>query len=112
VSAPGQPLPDGSTSGGFSVTPQVSRANAAGEIAFVTSQSDGAAVYLMEPDGRLSQVLKTGAATALGMVSNLPLTPGFSLGVGLNGKGQIAVPVTFETGIDKSEVVALLTPAG
>jgi hypothetical protein len=110
VSAPGQKLADGATSGGFTVTAQVSAANAAGQICFVTWLSDGAALYLMQPDGRLSQALKTGVTTSLGSVFDFPLTAGFANGIALNGKGQIALPVTLDNGASRTEVVALLTP--
>jgi hypothetical protein len=66
------------------------------------------AAYLMEPDGKLSLILKSGTTTSLGKVLSVGIGAGKSQGVALNGKGQVAVTLRLAGG---AETVVLLTPA-
>jgi hypothetical protein len=86
-----------------------------GQHAFIATLTDGArAAYLMDADGKLSLILKSGTATELGKVTQLGrntfvagLTRG-GQGVGLNSQGQEALPVQIEGG---PFTIVLLTPA-
>lgn len=121
--APGQEMPGGGQFRNLSIpdgAPSlygVSPANQAGAHAFVARLSDGSrAAYLLEPgadetgSAKLSLILKTGAATDLGTITNIgnvnsdpPTT-----GVGLNGSGQVALPARFADG---TVALILLTTA-
>jgi hypothetical protein len=81
----------------------------AGEYAFVAQVVEGGATrgaaYRMDSDGKLSLVLKTGAATDLGTVTGIG---GEGLyGVALNSQGQVLLPVKIDNG---PSALILLTP--
>jgi hypothetical protein len=110
---PGQDMPEGGklqtvrTWNGIAVF-NISTANAAGQHAFVAQLQDGStAAYRLDPDGTLTLILKSGATTDLGTIAEIG---GLWFGVGLNTKGQVALPVRIagETG----HRVVLLTPVG
>jgi hypothetical protein len=90
----------------------ISRANAAGQHAFLAFlEGNATAAYLLEADGKLSLILKEGDTTELGRITQLggrPEEPTSSFGVGLNGKGQVALPVRIAGG---SSTLVLLSPA-
>jgi hypothetical protein len=108
VLVPGQPMPGGGTfknprTTGYSV----SFANDAGQHAIVVALEDGAtAAYLMDADGKLSLILKSGTPTDLGTITSVG-GGGGSFGVGLNNKGQVALTVRIDGGVD---TMVLLTP--
>jgi hypothetical protein len=108
--APGQTLPGGSTYHGY-LGAQVSRSNAAGQICFITQAGDGTAAYRMEPDGRLSLVLPSGTPLSLGTVEQVGGLGG-PANVGINNKGQVALPAELLEDINQRDAVLLLTPAG
>jgi hypothetical protein len=90
--------------------------NRLGQHAFLATLTDGStAAYWMDVDGKLSLILKSGAATELGQVTRIgrtSFTAGLSLlrggsGVGLNSKGQVTLPVQIDGGPD---TIVLLTP--
>jgi hypothetical protein len=98
---PGQEMPGG---GNLLHIGAVSNQNTAGRRAFIGWLKDGTrSVYLLEPDGKLSLILNTGATTDLGKVTNIG-SP--SPGISFNNKGQIAVNVAF----DGVTTLVLLTP--
>jgi hypothetical protein len=108
VAVPGQTMPGG---GKFLSLYRgaVSAGNDAGQYAFIAELDSGAtAAYLMDADGKLSLVLKSGMKTNLGTVTNVGLGSGASMGVGLNSKGQIALTIDYVKG---AETVVLLTPS-
>jgi hypothetical protein len=81
--------------------------NDAGQFAFPATLADGSsAAYLLDTDGTLSLILKSGTATALGTISAVGPSSGSS-GIGLNSKGQVALPVQIDTG---PATLVLLTP--
>jgi hypothetical protein len=116
VAAPGQEMPDGGklqtiyNTGTIPALNYVSSPNDAGQQAFVARLDDGSrAVYLADADGKLSLILKQGATTDAGKITNIGLAgtvPG-SFGVGLNNKGQIALTVQIDDG---PATIVLLTP--
>jgi hypothetical protein len=108
--APGQEMPGGGklkgVPHGFS---DVSVANEAGQHAFVARlEDDSTAAYLLEADGTLRLILKSGTMTDLGKITNVGVGAGDSFGVGLNAKGQVALTVQIDGGAD---TIVLLTPA-
>lgn len=115
VAVPGQEMPGGGTfrtQGWISV----SYANDAGQHAFFAEiREDGrsrTAAYLLEPDGKLSLILKSGMTTDLGTITRVGFagtiaTGSSSMGVGLNNKGQIALPVQIDNG---PATIVLLAP--
>lgn len=110
VVIPGQEMPGG---GKFqritNVDNQVTPPDDAGRRAFLAVLNDGAtAAYLLDVDGKLSLILKSGMTTELGTITSVGLgTTGRSTGIGLNNKGQIALTLSFNNGVD---TVVLLTP--
>jgi hypothetical protein len=63
------------------------------------------AAYRLDQDGTLSLILKSGAVTDLGTIAEIG---GLWFGVGLNTKGQVALPVRM-AGETRYQVI-LLTP--
>jgi hypothetical protein len=108
---PGDDMPEGGklktvrTWNGIAIF-NISTANAAGQHAFVAELQDGStAAYRLDQDGTLTLILKSGAVTDLGTIAEIG---GMWFGVGLNTKGEVALPVRMagETGYQ----VILLTP--
>jgi hypothetical protein len=94
----------------------VSDANDRGQHAFLTVLQDGSeAAYLMDADGKVSLILKTGMSTELGVVKSVGETRETGIGgtvshgIGLNNKGQVAFTATLG---DHPPTLVLLTPAG
>jgi hypothetical protein len=92
----------------------VSAPNSLGEHAFMATLADGStAAYRMDAEGKLSLILKSGATTELGQVTRIGKTSfatGLARGgwgIGLNSKGQVALPVQINGG---PETIVLLTP--
>jgi hypothetical protein len=82
--------------------------NDAGQSAFTAQLQGGATgLYLLEADGKVSLVLKSRATTELGAIQSIGEAGSSSSGVGLNNKGQIAVPIRFASG---PAMIVLLTP--
>jgi hypothetical protein len=108
VAVPGQTMPDGSTL--LSIQDfGISFANDLGQHAFLAILQGGqTAAYLMNADGTLSLILKSGTVvTGLGTIRNVGQGAGTSSGIALNKSGQ----VTFTAQIDNSvDTVVLLTP--
>jgi len=114
---PGQDLPDGGklktvreyTSPDIGPTAQrhISRANELGQYAFIAQLEGGdVGAYLLDADGKLSLILKTGMTTDLGPVTHInPVAD--RAGVGLNSQGQVVLSVRIAKG---PETLALLTP--
>ena len=114
---PGQDLPDGGklktvreyTSGDIARTAgrHISRANELGQYAFLAQLEGGdVGVYLLNVDGKLSLILKSGMTTDLGPVTHInPVAD--AVGVGLNSQGQVVVSVRIAKG---PETLVLLTP--
>jgi len=99
---PGQDMPGG---GKLLAVGAGSPQNTAGQRAFIGWLQDGTkSVYLLEPDGKLSLILNTGATTELGKITNIG-SP--SPGISLNNKGQVALSVEIAGGPD---TLVLLTP--
>src|SRR5260370_37652127 len=66
--------------------------NAAGQHAFLAQLQDGTgALFLLGSEGKVSPVLRSGAATPSGTIAEIDL----SAGVVLNTPGQIALGVRF-----------------
>lgn len=114
VAVPGQDMPGGgkfkSMNTTFGPIYFVSQMNDAGQAAFVGILDDNSTgLYLMNSDGKLSKVMKSGETTSLGKIDNIGEAGGDptpSSGVALNNKGQIVVTVLPENGDD---VLVLLT---
>jgi hypothetical protein len=108
VLLPGQDLPDGGKFKDLQLRLYTaSFANDAGQHAILITLADNStAAYLPEPDGKLSLILKSGTTINLGTITRVGGS--HSGGVGLNNKGQVALPVTIGTGVD---TIVLLTPA-
>jgi hypothetical protein len=94
----------------------VSDANDRGQHAFLTVLQDGSeAAYLMDADGKVSLILKSGMATELGVVRSVGETHQTGIGgtashgIGLNNRGQVAFTATIG---DHPPTLVLLTPAG
>jgi hypothetical protein len=117
VALPDQAMPGGGTFRAASPI-GVSFANDLGQHVFLAELEDGStAAYLLDADGKLSLILKSGTATELGTITRISQGPGVggrpnvsagSWGVGLNNKGQVALPVTI-AGVP-GDTVILLTP--
>jgi hypothetical protein len=118
VAVAGQPMPGGHRF--QSVQPQdpraldmslasgVSAANAKGQHAILVQlEGGGTAAYLMEADGSLSLLLKSGMMTSLGKLLAVGMGSGLSQGIGLNNEGQVALTIQI-TGIPN--MLVLLTP--
>jgi hypothetical protein len=85
----------------------VSAANELGQHAFLATLADGAtACYLLEPDGQLSLLLKSGAATNLGTIASVGVGSAASRGIGLNSQGEVAVTVSIA---ERPDTIVLLT---
>jgi hypothetical protein len=119
VAAPGQTMPDGGTfrtmnsfsSGpnGEGVSLDVSAANAAGQHAFIASLDGGAtAAYLVDADGKLSPILRSGAVTDLGTITSLGSGTSGGINVSLNSQGQVLLVASIDKG---PKTLLLLTPA-
>jgi hypothetical protein len=81
----------------------VSRASAAGQQVIVTLLEGGAtADYLLDADGKLSRILKSGMMTDLGAITPDETSPG-----AVNGQGQVALVLRLNGGPD---TLFLLTP--
>jgi hypothetical protein len=114
AAVPGQTMPGGDRlrtvqetigSAGPSAAFHVSRANEAGQYAFVALLEDGhQGVYRVDEDGTLSLVLKSGTDTAVGRIIAISRD---GYGIGLNSRGQVAVAVQIQGGPD---VLVRLTP--
>jgi hypothetical protein len=118
VAVPGQEMPGGGTLQNIQGAPDeswptgVSHANAAGQHAFLARLEDNStAAYLMDADGKLSLLLKSGTTTDLGQITRLgrgsTANGSFSNGIGLNSKGQVALSVDIAGG---PTTLVLLTP--
>jgi hypothetical protein len=116
VAVPGQEMPGQGTLQ-FETGP--SYGNNKGQHAFLGVLQDGlTAAYLIDAEGRLSLLLKSGLVTNIqgpGIASPIYLTnvgegaEGGSFGVALNNKGEVALTVSINGGAD---TLVLLTPAG
>jgi len=128
IAVPGREMPGGGKLKDIPLSKLgISPANDRGQHAFIATLEDGAtAAYLMDADGTLSLILKSGTATDLGRVTQVggtlaadeshsslyPVAGGLlrgGFGVGLNHRGQVALPLRIEGGPD---MIALLTPVG
>jgi hypothetical protein len=88
----------------------VSEPNDAGQHAFLaTLQGGGTAAYLLDADGKLSLILKSGTTSDLGVIRSvgLPSTSPPATGLTLNNRGQVAVPIRITGG---PAMIVLLTP--
>jgi hypothetical protein len=104
---PGQQMPGDDTLASLGVIPgSVSAANDRGQRVLLARLESGTALYLMGLDGALSPILTSGTDTALGKVTQVGGTSYF--GAGLNNKGQVAVTIRLEDGVD---TIVLLTPS-
>jgi len=107
VALPGMPMPGG----GKFLTLQsngVGAANGAGEHPFLALlQDESTAAYRLGPDGQISLVLKSGASSSLGPITNVGQGMRLSEGIGLNTQGQVALTLRVGSGVS---TVALLTP--
>jgi hypothetical protein len=112
LAAVGQAMPDGSIGAGLPKGyPQVTASNDAGQFAFVTTLADGGtAAYLIDADGTLTLLIKSGAPTELGTVSKINSPGQFGSNIGLNDHGQVALPV--QVNGSAGDVILLLTPLG
>jgi hypothetical protein len=111
VATPGQEMPGGGQL--QRVRPEgTSAPNDLGQHAFVAEvREEGrlhTALYLMDADGTVSLVLKSGAVTELGTITRVGSSTSPARYVALNGKGQIALPLKLD-GVP--EMLALITPA-
>jgi hypothetical protein len=107
VAVPGQTMPDGSkllSVQDFGVSPP----NELGQHAFLAILEGGAtAAYLMDADGKLSLILKSGTVSSLGTITNVGEGAGTSSGIALNSSGQVALTAQIEV---KPDTLFLLTP--
>jgi hypothetical protein len=86
----------------------VSRGNNSGRHAFIAMLKDGSTgAYLLEPNGTLSLILKSGMTTEWGVVQSLRRPTGDGYGVGLNNKGEVLVIAKIE---GARPMLLLLTP--
>jgi hypothetical protein len=109
VAVPGQEMPGG---GKFKSLQTfvigTSFPNDAGQHAILAALEDGAsAACLMDAEGKLSLILKSGTTTPLGTITNVGQGGGGSTGIGFNNKGQVALTVKIDDGLD---TIVLLTP--
>jgi hypothetical protein len=85
----------------------ISFGNDAGQYAFTAQLDNGTGAYLVDADGKPSLIVRTGMdVPGLGKVSSVGAPYG-SFGIGLNNKGQIALPLS----VDSVPTIALLTPS-
>jgi hypothetical protein len=108
VVLPSQDLPGGDklkNPGSLSVSPP----NETGQHAFLVNLSGGGtAAYLLEADGKLSRILRSGTTTDQGTITALGLgVDNPPLGISLNRKGQVALGLKFTGGL---YTLCLLTP--
>jgi hypothetical protein len=108
----GQEMPGG---GKFNALPHadtgMSVANDAGQYAFLaTLDGNATGAYLMDADGTLSLILKSGVATSLGTITAVGAGAGQSEGVSLNNKGQVALILQIDGGPDTLAVLAPASP--
>jgi hypothetical protein len=106
LAVPNQRMPDG---GILRNELGPSYANELGQHAFVAELADGStAAYLIDTSDALSTILKSGTTTPLGTITSVGMgSGGASFGIGLNSKGQVAVTLGINGGVD---TLALLTP--
>jgi hypothetical protein len=84
-----------------------------GQHAFIATLADGAtAAYVIDTEGKLSLILKSGTETQLGRITQIGTTTPSGLtrggqGIGLNSRGQVALPVQIDGG---PFTIVLLTP--
>ncbi len=115
VLVPGQEIPGGKLQTVFGGAEAASFPNDAGQQVFLARLEDGStAAYLLDPDNSIHLILQTGTPTDLGRVTSIADDSGGGvglnnpdIGVGLNNKGQVALPVRFGNG---PWTLALLTP--
>jgi hypothetical protein len=116
---PGQTTPDGAINASPESlsTWEASPFNAAGQVACITDLADGGhAAYLLGPDGKRTLLLKSGMTTSLGTIYSLgsaDVTENQQFArfpVGLNNRGQVAVPAEINTGLTLTDAILLLTP--
>jgi hypothetical protein len=111
---PGQEMPGGGRlrsvretigSAGPSATFHLSRANEAGQYAFVAVLEDGKqGIYLVGENRAVSPVLKSGIDTDLGRIVDISRN---GYGIGLNSHGQVAVTLQIQGALD---ALVRLTP--
>jgi hypothetical protein len=118
IAASGQPMPGGHRfqtvqpqdprSINISLATGVSAANAAGQHAFLALlEGGGTAAYLMDADGTVSLLLKSGMTTEMGKILAVGTGSGRSQGISLNNKGQVALTIQI-AGVPN--LLVLLTP--
>jgi hypothetical protein len=103
----GQDLPTGGRVNGIGVE---SLPNDADQLALlVRSTNEPAAIYVLDPDGKLTLVLKEGATTEVGTVTRFgdAGTSPASSNIALNNRGQVAIPARIQDG---PAAILLLTP--
>lgn len=116
LAVPGQEMPGGGklqtvleeypTRGGVHANGDVSPANGLGQHVFRARLEDGTrALYRLDPDGKLTLLLKQGMTTGLGAITELM----GGQGIGFNSQGQIALTLRIAGG---PQALFLLTPAG
>jgi hypothetical protein len=83
--------------------------NVAGQYVFGAQLEDGSTgIYRLEPDGKITELLKSGTKTDLGTITRIEFgLRGESIGLVVNNKGQIATVVSIDGGPD---TIVLLTP--
>jgi hypothetical protein len=106
VLLPGQEMPDGGKLVGIT---SVSASNDDGQNAFLAVLENATAAYLLDANGKVTPILKSGTTTDLGTVTSVgPAgTQPASFGIGLNNRGQVALPLKIA---GMPAMVALLTP--
>jgi hypothetical protein len=103
----GQEMPGGGTLARIIST---SAANEAGQHAFTAELDDGsAAAYLLNADGKLSLIAKSGMTTDLGVITRIGGDHA-GTGVALNSKGQVALVVAISGGPETLVLLAPLPP--
>jgi hypothetical protein len=108
IVVPGQALPGG---GVLKNEHGLSYPNAAGEFAFWATLDDGSTgAYLLDERGTISLILKSGTATPFGRVTNVAQGNGLSHGIALNTRGQVAVTLRFDNGVDGLVLLTRTTP--
>jgi hypothetical protein len=107
VLRPGQDLPGGDKLKNLGESLTISSPNEAGQHAFLANLSGGGTgAYLLEADGKLSRILRSGTTTDLGTVTALGVENP-PLGISLNSKGQVAVGLKYP---GAPYTLCLLTP--
>lgn len=102
----GQEMPGG---GRLLSIDSVSFASEAGAHVFVATLSSGSAAYLLDAEGQVSLILKSGAVTDLGRIAVVgsASTALPSSGIGVNSRGQVALPALLD---DHPPMLLLVTP--